>query len=132
MALAGGGGAAGREASGCGVGVGSGVATAEGTAAPGDSGAGAARRGRLVRSRIDPEAGPSAVTSVVAVVDRWGPGAPGVDPLWTDISHSPFLNQPALCAEVILEATQRAPIGRFVPTELTVSIQIFDAYRSWH
>ncbi len=34
----------------------------------------------------------------------------GVEPLWMDTSHSPFLSQPAACAELIIEATTRRPI----------------------
>ena len=35
----------------------------------------------------------------------------GVEPFWMDTSHSPFLSQPGACAELMLEAIQRAPIG---------------------
>ena len=34
----------------------------------------------------------------------------GVEPLWMGTSHSPFLSQPAACAELIVEATTRPPI----------------------
>jgi pimeloyl-ACP methyl ester carboxylesterase len=40
----------------------------------------------------------------------------GVEPLWMDTSHSPFLSRPAECAEVILEATARPTVGPLVPT----------------
>ncbi len=39
----------------------------------------------------------------------------GVEPLWMDTSHSPFLSQPSKCAETILEATTRPPIGPLSP-----------------
>ena len=39
----------------------------------------------------------------------------GVDPYWLDTSHSPFLSQPARCAEAILEAMRRPPIGPLRP-----------------
>lgn len=40
----------------------------------------------------------------------------GVEPFWLDTAHSPFLNQPAACAEIMLEAITRAPIGPLSPT----------------
>lgn len=40
----------------------------------------------------------------------------GVDPIWMDTSHSPFLSQPALCAELIVEATKRPPTGPLRPS----------------
>jgi len=39
----------------------------------------------------------------------------GVEPLWIDTSHSPFLSQPSLLADLIVEATQRPPIGPLSP-----------------
>lgn len=39
----------------------------------------------------------------------------GVEPLWIDTSHSPFLSRPAECAEVILEATARPTVGPLSP-----------------
>jgi pimeloyl-ACP methyl ester carboxylesterase len=39
----------------------------------------------------------------------------GVEPFWMDSSHSPFLSQPAACAELIIEATGRPPIGPLKP-----------------
>jgi pimeloyl-ACP methyl ester carboxylesterase len=39
----------------------------------------------------------------------------GVEPLFIDTSHSPFLSQPALCADLIVEATTRKPIGPLRP-----------------
>ena len=39
----------------------------------------------------------------------------GVEPFWMDGSHSPFFSQPAACAELIVEATTRAPIGPLLP-----------------
>jgi pimeloyl-ACP methyl ester carboxylesterase len=35
----------------------------------------------------------------------------GVEPFWIDTSHSPFLSQPGRCAELMIEATRRAPTG---------------------
>jgi pimeloyl-ACP methyl ester carboxylesterase len=40
----------------------------------------------------------------------------GVEPFWMDTSHSPFLSQPAACAELIIEATGRPPIGPLSPS----------------
>lgn len=40
----------------------------------------------------------------------------GVEPFWMDSSHSPFLSQPAACADVMLEAVKRAPIGPLSPS----------------
>jgi pimeloyl-ACP methyl ester carboxylesterase len=34
-----------------------------------------------------------------------------VEPVWMDTSHSPFLSRPSECAEVILEAAARPPLG---------------------
>ncbi len=34
----------------------------------------------------------------------------GVEPLWMETSHSPFLSQPSACAELVIEATTRPPI----------------------
>lgn len=39
----------------------------------------------------------------------------GVEPLWMDTSHSPFLSQPALCAERILESLKRPGLGPISP-----------------
>ena len=39
----------------------------------------------------------------------------GVEPFWIDSSHSPFLSQPATCAELVIEATKRPPIGLLTP-----------------
>jgi len=39
----------------------------------------------------------------------------GVEPFWMDASHSPFLSQPAACAELIVEATRRPPLGPLSP-----------------
>lgn len=39
----------------------------------------------------------------------------GVEPSWIDTSHSPFLSQPAACAELIIEATSRTPTGQLRP-----------------
>ncbi|CAN7331238.1 alpha/beta hydrolase [Phenylobacterium sp. LjRoot225] len=39
----------------------------------------------------------------------------GVEPLWMDSSHSPFLSQPAECAERVIEAATRPPIGPLLP-----------------
>jgi hypothetical protein len=39
----------------------------------------------------------------------------GVEPFFLDTSHSPFLSQPAMCAELILEAIGRPPIGPLRP-----------------
>ncbi|MGF7233843.1 MAG: alpha/beta hydrolase [Frankia sp.] len=62
----------------------------------------------LILCRQDHAAGPAA--AVQATVARLG-----VDPYWINTSHSPFLSQPALCAELILEATNRSPIGPLRP-----------------
>lgn len=35
----------------------------------------------------------------------------GVEPLWLDTSHSPFLSQPAACAEAILQSLQQPGLG---------------------
>ncbi|MDB5970608.1 MAG: esterase [Hydrocarboniphaga sp.] len=40
----------------------------------------------------------------------------GVEPFWMDSSHSPFLSQPSACAELMIEATRRAPIGPLRPS----------------
>ena len=40
----------------------------------------------------------------------------GVQPFWMDSSHSPFLSQPGACAELMLEATLRSPIGALCPS----------------
>lgn len=39
----------------------------------------------------------------------------GVEPLWIDSSHSPFLSQPAALADLIIAATRRPPIGPLLP-----------------
>ena len=39
----------------------------------------------------------------------------GVEPFWMDTSHSPFLSQPDACAQFIIEATARPPIGPLCP-----------------
>jgi pimeloyl-ACP methyl ester carboxylesterase len=39
----------------------------------------------------------------------------GVEPFWIDTAHSPFLSQPAACAELMLEAISRPPIGPLRP-----------------
>jgi len=39
----------------------------------------------------------------------------GVEPFWIDSSHSPFLSQPAACAELVIEATNHPPIGPLNP-----------------
>jgi pimeloyl-ACP methyl ester carboxylesterase len=39
----------------------------------------------------------------------------GVEPLWIDTSHSPFLSRPSECAETILEATARPTVGPLSP-----------------
>jgi pimeloyl-ACP methyl ester carboxylesterase len=39
----------------------------------------------------------------------------GVEPFYMDTSHSPFLSQPAMCAELILEAIRRPPIAPLRP-----------------
>jgi hypothetical protein len=39
----------------------------------------------------------------------------GVEPFYIDSGHSPFLSQPAACAELMIEATQRPPIGPLKP-----------------
>jgi pimeloyl-ACP methyl ester carboxylesterase len=39
----------------------------------------------------------------------------GVEPLWMDTSHSPFLSQPSECAETIVAATARPPVGPLSP-----------------
>jgi pimeloyl-ACP methyl ester carboxylesterase len=39
----------------------------------------------------------------------------GVEPLYIDTGHSPFLSQPAACAELMIEAAQRPPIGPLRP-----------------
>lgn len=39
----------------------------------------------------------------------------GVEPLWLDSSHSPFLSQPAQCAETILASLQRPGLGPISP-----------------
>jgi pimeloyl-ACP methyl ester carboxylesterase len=58
----------------------------------------------LILCRQDRAAGgPDAVAASVARL--------GVDPLWIDTSHSPFLSQPAACADLILKAIERPPIG---------------------
>lgn len=62
----------------------------------------------LILCRQDHAAGGE--TAIQETVDRLG-----VDPLWIDTSHSPFLSQPARCAELILEATNRPPIGPLRP-----------------
>jgi pimeloyl-ACP methyl ester carboxylesterase len=40
----------------------------------------------------------------------------GAEPLWLDGSHSPFLSQPTVCAETIIEAVCRPANGRLRPT----------------
>lgn len=40
----------------------------------------------------------------------------GVEPFWMDTSHSPFLSQPVACAELIVEAVARPPIGPLSPS----------------
>ncbi|MDT3442831.1 alpha/beta hydrolase [Pseudofrankia sp. BMG5.37] len=62
----------------------------------------------LILCRLDHAGGPE--TAVRETIARLG-----VDPLWIDTSHSPFLSQPARCAELILEATNRPPIGPLRP-----------------
>jgi hypothetical protein len=39
----------------------------------------------------------------------------GVKPLWIDTAHSPFLSQPAACADLMIEAAQRPPTGPLMP-----------------
>jgi pimeloyl-ACP methyl ester carboxylesterase len=39
----------------------------------------------------------------------------GVEPLWIDTAHSPFLSEPAACADLMVEAAQRPPIGPLWP-----------------
>lgn len=39
----------------------------------------------------------------------------GVEPLWLDTSHSPFLSQPALCAETILASLVKPGLGPISP-----------------
>jgi pimeloyl-ACP methyl ester carboxylesterase len=39
----------------------------------------------------------------------------GVEPLWMDTSHSPFLSRPAECAKTIIAATTRPPVGPLSP-----------------
>lgn len=62
----------------------------------------------LILCRQDHASGPE--TAVQKTIARLG-----VDPFWIDTSHSPFLSQPARCAELILEATNRLPIGPLRP-----------------
>jgi pimeloyl-ACP methyl ester carboxylesterase len=38
-------------------------------------------------------------------------GRLGVEPLWIDTSHSPFLSRPSECADLVLEAVRRLPVG---------------------
>jgi pimeloyl-ACP methyl ester carboxylesterase len=40
----------------------------------------------------------------------------GVEPFWMDSSHSPFLGQPGACADLMIEAIGRAPIGPLRPS----------------
>ena len=39
----------------------------------------------------------------------------GVEPFWMEASHSPFLSQPGACAELMLEAIKRKPVGPLCP-----------------
>lgn len=39
----------------------------------------------------------------------------GVEPIWLDTSHSPFLSQPALCAETILASLETPGLGPIRP-----------------
>jgi pimeloyl-ACP methyl ester carboxylesterase len=39
----------------------------------------------------------------------------GVEPLWMDTSHSPFLSRPSECAATIIEATTRPTVGPLSP-----------------
>jgi pimeloyl-ACP methyl ester carboxylesterase len=39
----------------------------------------------------------------------------GVDPFWMETSHSPFLSRPSECADRILAATARPPVGPLSP-----------------
>jgi pimeloyl-ACP methyl ester carboxylesterase len=40
----------------------------------------------------------------------------GVEPFWMESAHSPFLSQPGACADLMLKATNRAPIGPLCPS----------------